>query len=47
MLSGNVMFAQKAEVNTQKSSVEWLGKKIGGKHEGNIQLKSGYFELKE
>ena len=46
MLTTQVMFAQKVEVNTAKSSVEWLGIKIGGQHEGNIQLKSGYFELK-
>ena len=46
MLSGSTMFAQKAKVNTEKSSVEWLGKKIGGQHEGNIQIKSGNLELK-
>jgi polyisoprenoid-binding protein YceI len=46
MLISGGMFAQKNEVNISKSSVEWLGKKIGGQHEGNIQLKSGYFELK-
>ena len=46
ILSGSVLFAQKAEVNTEKSSVEWLGKKIGGQHEGNIQIKSGNLELK-
>ena len=46
MLSGSVMFAQKADVNTEKSNVEWLGKKIGGQHEGNIQIKSGSLELK-
>ncbi len=46
MLSGSAMFAQKAEVNTEKSKVEWMGKKMGGQHEGNIQLKSGYLELK-
>ncbi|MFH0759301.1 MAG: YceI family protein [Bacteroidota bacterium] len=45
MLSGGVMFAQKAAVDTQKSSIEWLGKKIGGQHTGNIQLKSGHIEL--
>ena len=45
LMSGSVMFAQKVEVNTTKSSVEWFGKKIGTKHKGNIQLKSGYFEL--
>ena len=47
LMSGSVMFAQKVEVNTTKSSVEWLGKKIGRNHEGNIQLKSGYFELQD
>jgi polyisoprenoid-binding protein YceI len=45
LLSGNVLFAQKLEVNTGQSSLEWHGKKIGGKHEGNIQLSSGYLEL--
>ena len=46
MLSGNVLFAQKVEVNTLTSSIEWHGKKLGSTHEGNIQLKSGSFELK-
>ena len=46
ILSSHVMFAQKVEVNIKKSSVEWLGEKIGGQHEGTIQVKSGYFELK-
>lgn len=45
LMSGSVMFAQKVEVNIEKSSVKWHGKKVGGQHEGNIQLKSGYFEL--
>ena len=41
ILTGNIIFAQKVEVNTKKSSVEWLGKKIGGQHEGKIKVKSG------
>ncbi|RLD64724.1 MAG: YceI family protein [Bacteroidetes bacterium] len=45
MLFTQVMFAQKVEVNTKASSIEWLGKKITGQHEGNIQIKSGYFDL--
>ena len=36
-------FAQKKEVNIEKSVVAWTGKKIGGAHNGQIQLKSGYF----
>jgi len=45
LLSGNLLFAQKFEVNTKTSSVKWTGKKIGRQHEGNIQLKSGALEL--
>lgn len=33
-------------INTQKSSVEWIGKKIGGQHNGNIQLKNGTIDYK-
>lgn len=47
LMSGNVMFAQKQDVNTKKSSVEWSGKKLGSQHEGHIQLKNGYFELQD
>ena len=45
ILSGNLLFAQTLEVNVEKSNIEWHGKKIGGKHDGFIQLKSGSFEL--
>lgn len=47
LLSGSVIFAQKAEVNTQKSNIEWVGKKVGSQHNGNILLKSGYLELND
>ena len=47
MLSSSTMFAQKSEVNTQESNIEWLGKKIGSKHEGTIMLISGSIELKK
>ncbi len=33
--------AQSTKVNTKTSTVAWLGKKIGGQHEGFIQIKSG------
>ena len=46
MLSTQVTFAQKVEINTEKSTITWLGKKIGGKHEGNIKVKSGSFEIR-
>lgn len=44
MLAGMATFAQKSEVNTEKSTIEWLGKKIGGQHDGFISVKSGYLE---
>jgi polyisoprenoid-binding protein YceI len=40
------LFAQKAAVNVEKSTVHWLGKKIGGQHDGFIKLKSGTLVLK-
>jgi polyisoprenoid-binding protein YceI len=46
-LYGNVLVAQKVDINTEKSSVKWMGKKIGSKHEGMIQLKDGYVELQD
>lgn len=46
MISSFGTFAQKAAVNTEKSTINWLGKKIGGQHEGLIKLKSGTLEEK-
>lgn len=40
------VFAQKKEVIKEVSEVKWTGKKIGGSHNGEIKLKSGYFEFK-
>ena len=47
LLSGNIIIAQKAEVDIEKSSIKWRAKKIGSQHEGNIQLKNGIIELKD
>jgi polyisoprenoid-binding protein YceI len=47
LLAGNIILSQKVEVNTTNSNVTWLGKKIGSNHEGNIQLMSGYLEIKD
>ncbi|WP_196892831.1 YceI family protein [Aureivirga marina] len=33
--------AQTKEIKTSKSSLQWVGHKVTGKHEGNIDLKSG------
>lgn len=40
-------FAQTQKVNTERSTINWLGKKIGGQHEGTIDLKSGSLEMKK
>ena len=39
-------FAQTQKVNIESSTINWLGKKIGGQHEGTINLKSGSIEEK-
>ena len=41
VMSVNLVKAQKVVVNIQKSNIEWLGKKVLGEHEGNIQMKAG------
>jgi polyisoprenoid-binding protein YceI len=40
------LFAQAQKVNTEKSTINWFGKKIGRQHEGLIKLKSGTLEEK-
>ena len=40
-------FAQTQKVNTENSTINWLGKKIGGQHVGTINLKSGSIEEKD
>ena len=44
LISGQVLQAQKSEVNTDQSTVKWTGKKIGTDHYGYIQIKEGYLE---
>lgn len=41
------IFAQKKLVNIEKSEVKWTGSKIGSSHNGQVKVKSGYFELKK
>lgn len=37
--------AQALEIDSAKSSVSWLGKKVTGQHEGTIAIKGGSIEL--
>tara|TARA_Y100000385_G_C12798011_1_gene510569 strand:- start:81 stop:650 length:570 start_codon:yes stop_codon:yes gene_type:complete len=41
----NISFGQKSSINTAKSSIKWIGKKVTGQHEGYINIKSGNIEL--
>ena len=45
MATGSVLYAMKFDVNTEMSSLEWEGKKIGGKHNGYIQLQRGDLKI--
>lgn len=38
--------AQKLSIDAKKSTIGWIGKKIGGQHEGFINVKSGSMEIK-
>lgn len=44
---GATSFAQNQDVKKEASDVRWTGKKIGGSHTGEIEVKSGYLELKD
>jgi polyisoprenoid-binding protein YceI len=39
------VFAASQKVDVAKSSVKWLGKKVGGEHSGTIALKEGALEV--
>lgn len=41
------LFAQTQNINVEKSTINWIGKKIGGEHQGFIKLTDGSLELKE
>jgi len=44
MLAVNT-FAQTIELDTKASSLKWVGKKVGGSHNGTVAIESGSFEL--
>ncbi len=39
-------YAQVFKVNTDKSTIKWEGKKVGGAHDGHILIKEGSLTLK-
>ena len=38
---------EKKAVDTSKSTIEWLGTKVTGKHNGTIKLKSGFLNFQD
>ena len=42
-----VQLATAQKINTETSSIEWIGKKITGQHSGTIALQSGELEMKD
>ncbi len=46
IVSSSVAEAQTKKVNTEKSRVEWTGKKLTGSHEGTINIKDGSLTFK-
>lgn len=47
LLSGHAVYAVKGGVSKEKSSVKWMGKKVGSKHEGTIHIQEGHVELQD
>jgi polyisoprenoid-binding protein YceI len=43
-LTGFISKAQPMSIDVKKSNIKWIGKKIGGQHEGTIQFRSGELE---
>lgn len=38
-------FAQQKNIDIENSVVKWTGKKVGGAHNGEIQIKNGFFKF--
>lgn len=45
LISTTALFAQLSGVSTEKSIITWTGKKIGGSHNGIIQLKEASIQM--
>lgn len=47
MSVGSLSWSQSQDINTLASQVEWQAYKVGGKHNGTINIKSGSVDLKD
>lgn len=42
VLASTSLFAQKKEINTSDSYINWVGKKVTGQHSGTLKLSNGF-----
>ena len=47
VLGTTTTIAQNKKINVEKSKINWVGKKVTGKHEGTINLKEGLLVFKK
>ena len=47
LIYGNINAQQKLTADASKTKLEWLGEKVTGKHEGAINLQSGWLNWKD
>ena len=47
ILSATTLSAQTKKINATSSAIEWLGKKVTGKHNGTVNFKEGALIFKE
>lgn len=47
LLLSPMLTAQRTEVNVETSAIQWMGKKIGSEHHGELDLKSGFLEMQD
>ena len=45
IITSTALNATELKVNTDKSNIHWVGKKIGGEHSGDIKLKIAILEI--
>ena len=47
LLISLISLGQKSSINTETSTVHWLGEKVTGSHDGFISIKKGAIEVQE
>ena len=46
VLCATISYSQVKKINTQKSSIHWIGKKVTGEHGGTLKFKEGSLTFK-